>query len=110
MNDYERALIDRFWAYRASAFHGADDLFDEVRHTRTRPPVFRREYAEPNVFVDPDASATDHARVRATPDERRRHRWFGSMRSSQDLAQSVFGNLGVVGRLHRLANRASRES
>jgi hypothetical protein len=51
-------------------FHGADYLFEDIRNNGTRPPVFRGEYAERNVLVDPDA-VQDGEPDEEGPDEER---------------------------------------
>lgn len=87
------------WADR----HHAGQL-DDVRRER-RPPVLRREHAAMNVLVPADAMRASHIRAAIRPDQRHRH--FASLRSSQALAQSVFGALAAVDRLDLLAGIAA---
>ncbi len=54
-----------------------------------RPPVLKPDFANMNVLVPPDGSHADE--IRAAIPAKNRHRHFGSFRSSQALAQSVFG-------------------
>jgi len=69
--------------------------------------VFRRQFANRNVLVPPDAASEVVAAITmmTSPDER--HRWLTSMASSQALAQSAFGGLSVLGRLDALEGLAS---
>lgn len=58
-----------------------------------RPPVFKPAHADKNVLLKPGDSPEKHSTVIRMLACRKRHRHFASMRSSQALAQSVFGNL-----------------
>lgn len=78
-NDYKQAMRRRFIAYRKKHYPIEYDLFDPRRQH-----VFKTEYAFRNLFT----SGLD----RLLPKDRR-HRWFGSMGSSQALAVSVFGTM-----------------
>tara|TARA_R110002072_G_scaffold91255_5_gene203538 strand:- start:2579 stop:3427 length:849 start_codon:yes stop_codon:yes gene_type:complete len=64
--------------------------------------VLDREYAEMNVLVPPDGTHAEEIRAGIAPKQRHRH--FTSLRSSQALAQSVFGSIGAVGRLDILTD------
>ena len=74
---YKKDLLNRFKAYRIRHFTHQDDLFIE-RYNH----VFKSKYAKYNL----SNSDLDELLPRG-----RRHRWFGSMGSSQALAVSVFG-------------------
>ncbi len=65
-----------------------------------RPPVLAREFASENVLVPPK----NESKARDIRDalSRGRHRWFRSLKSSQALAQSVFGALRAFNRLDLL--------
>jgi hypothetical protein len=105
-NAYLAALTRQFCAYRQSAFPGKDHFFEHPSQDpkdRDRPPVFLKEHAGENVMVHPGASPQEAARIRALIRPEDRHRWFRSMRSSQALAQTVFGNLLALGKLGALA-------
>lgn len=65
-----------------------------------RPPVLDHQYAERNVLVPPDETQADQIRAAIAP--RQRHRYFTSLRSSQALAQSVFGAIVAAERLDLL--------
>jgi hypothetical protein len=54
-----------------------------------RPPVLQPKFAALNVLVTDEGATADA--IRATIGEQQRHRHFASLRSSQALAQSVFG-------------------
>lgn len=67
-----------------------------------RPPVLAHGYAELNVLVPTDETHSEEIRAAIAPKQRHRH--FTSLRSSQALAQSVFGAIAAVDRLDLLAN------
>jgi hypothetical protein len=102
MLQYEDDLSANFWAY-ATRHNLLGDLDAPYDARRSRPPVFKWAYADRNVLQRPDASAAERGEVLARIPRRFRHRWFGSMRSSQALAQSVFANLKVHGSLDALS-------
>jgi hypothetical protein len=110
--EYVDGMITRFWQYRENVFRGLrcpDCSAQRDPHRPLRPPVFCKIHQDRNVIIDPGASPANRASVLATLDKTRRHMWFGSMRSSQALAQSVFGNLQVSTKLHLLACLQSEE-
>jgi hypothetical protein len=90
---YEADLVVRFREYRDAKFSGKPDLFDGKRGPKS-PPVF----SDPsmNIIADPDLSPFEAIELRSMLPKRTRHRWFGSMKSSQALVQSVFGNLRAL--------------
>jgi hypothetical protein len=98
---YLQDLTDRLWRYRESRFAGQDHLFDQ--HVRPSPPVFAREHALRNVIVRPDTPADEREGALSEVSGLGRHRWLGSMRSSQALAWSVFASLKASGKTHLLA-------
>lgn len=94
-SDYLSDLFVRFWAYRRRTF-GDSDYFDRpVSDTQKRPPVFKSLHVDKNVLVRPGSSPLEQAAVVRTLTRQKRHTLFASMRSSQALTQSVFGNLKV---------------
>lgn len=94
--DFGNALLKRFWAW-ADRLH-ANELDGGRR--KGRPPVLRREFASKNVLVPPEVvKARSIVSSLPTPE---RHRFFGSFKSSQALAQSVFGAVCAFGRLDLL--------
>lgn len=98
---YLEGLVERLWRYRGTQFAGAGAAFDW--RILPNPPVFSRPQADLNVLVRPGASEAERQQVLAELPIGRRHKWFGSMKSSQALAQSVFANLKVLGKLDILA-------
>jgi hypothetical protein len=103
---YLAGLNRQLWMYQQCAFRGKEGLFEHAfRGPRDsdRPPVFLKEHAGENVMVDPGASPQQATEVRALIDRDDRHRWFRSMRSSQALAQMVFGHLRMFRKLGALA-------
>ena len=101
---YKEAMIKRLWAYQERKFRSKQGVFEKtyVENTK-RPPVFLRDEAELNVLVNQEIPNEVQRTVRDQIQKNRRHRWFASMSSSQALAQSVFGNLYVLGKLECLA-------
>ncbi|PJK28325.1 PGN_0703 family putative restriction endonuclease [Minwuia thermotolerans] len=96
MAAYERALLERLWAYADG--HLAGHLDGGRREGR--PPVLAKGREALNVVV-PDVSEAEA--VRALMPGKERHLHYGSMKSSQALAQSIFGLLLIRGRLDLLA-------
>jgi hypothetical protein len=94
-NDYISELNQRFWDYVETESIGEKDLLDSNERNPRRPPVFRKDCASHNILISPDADEESRKAIVSTIADKERHRHFGSMRSSQVLAQSVFGNLVV---------------
>lgn len=92
---YLQSLFARFWKYRTDTFGDADYFDRPASNTRDRPPVFKSLYADRNLLLRPDGSSSEHSEVLQTLPRKKRHRHFGSMRSSQALAQSIFANLKI---------------
>jgi hypothetical protein len=99
---YSDDLTQRLWSYRAAAFSNQDALFDEQRSRWPNPPVFTNVASHRNVIV-PDDSELGANVWRLVPPGKR-HKWFRSMKSSQALALSVFGNLKVLNRTRCLSD------
>ena len=93
--DYLAGLTERLWAYRYLRFAGRDGLFDLKYAAPPKPPVFAEDQDNWNVIVPNDP--TKASEVRAQIRTNKRHRWFRSMKSSQALTLSVFGNLKLLG-------------
>jgi hypothetical protein len=108
-DDYLRTLIRQLWDY-VDADRGAFlGLLETDERSDTRPPVFRSPFAERNILMPPFASSAHHQAVDATLPGKERHRFFASMRSSQALAQSVFGNLIAAGKAILLEDLETEE-
>lgn len=96
---YADQLVAGFWRYQQERFPDRARFFDKTEVSVTRPPVLLPEHRDENVLVNPsDTPGRRSAVLRAIPSSGR-HRWFGSMKSSQAIAQSVFANLAVAGLL-----------
>ena len=93
---YENALLGRLWGW-ADRYHSSE--LDGGSRTG-RPPVLRAEFASKAVLVPSDPARVPSV-VSAVP-QNARHQWFRSFKSSQALAQSVFGAIGSFGRLDLL--------
>lgn len=106
---YLGGLRQTFWAYRRSAFVGADDVFEPHQAEGKDPVVFRAAHVGRNLILPPAASPETVSAIEAMIAAKERHRDFGSMRSSQALAQSVFAGLAVMGRLDALATVAAED-
>jgi len=87
------------WIYHDKVFLHDSRLF-RPHGNRQQPPVFLKEHADRNVLCPSDSGLTKLVLDSIPAD--RRHKWFRSMKSSQALAQSVFGNLKAHRRLDRL--------
>jgi hypothetical protein len=85
--------VGRFWSYRTARFARERAIFDRQERKGLRPPVFNKQHALRNVIIDPGLPESGATQVRSMIPQSERHRWFRSMRSSQALVQSVFGNL-----------------
>jgi hypothetical protein len=103
MSLYKTDLHQRYWAYQKRWFPAWQNYLDQPYVDDRRPPVLRRSEAWRNVLVKPDATPLEIARLLAYVPAPDRHKWFGSMNSSQALAQSVFGNLALFDQLHTLS-------
>ena len=84
-NEYLNDLVDCFWSYRSTRFSSDQTIFDQSDRFDMRPPVLSRNHALRNVLVDPQLSQSEAHQVRRMLPPRERHRWFGSMKSSQAL-------------------------
>jgi hypothetical protein len=102
MSVYESRVVQQLWKYANDHFSNPPDLFDKWDPNSARPPVFSKDNADKNVIVKPDTSDKEEKQLLNLIPNSARHRWFGSMRSSQALAQSVLGNLWVSGNLECL--------
>jgi hypothetical protein len=98
---YSAELTQQLWRHQQEKFAGRTALFDEKYSSLPNPPVFTREHADLNVLVPEDPTLA--AEVLALVPLANRHKWFRSMKSSQALALSVFGNLKVLGRTECLS-------
>ncbi len=93
---YLEDMCERFWEYRAQEFNGMDQAFDRPAREGLRPPVFVTGDASLNILTDPNLHLHQRQRLIQVIPPEKRHRWFGSMKSSQALAQSLFGTLMVT--------------
>ena len=100
ISDYRKALIARFWEYQKEQFSDWQTYFERPFSPDGRPPVFEKHTANHNVLMEPDISPDKQKDLLNEIPESARHRWFRSMRSSQALAQSIFGNLKISDCLH----------
>ncbi len=102
MSNYLKNLNKQFYKYCELRFSGNPDIFDRPPEiNNTRPPVFRSESADLNVLTNPDITKSEQQQLLDLLSKW--HRWFGSMKSSQALAQTVFGNLLIAGKLNLLS-------
>lgn len=108
-SDYVGKLIQQFWNYADTEQPVEKNLLDSDQRASKRPPVFRKSDAADNVLISPETDEQSRRSIVSTLATGERHRHFGSMRSSQALAQSVFGNLLVAGDLDLLEGLESNE-
>jgi hypothetical protein len=108
-NDYKKSLEAGFRAYR-EPINGSKE-FDEnmidPKHGLGHQPVFKREDANKNIIVNGAATEEEKRRLFSLVPGRKRHKWFRSMKSSQALALSFFGNLVIYGNLEWLSDLKS---
>jgi hypothetical protein len=65
--------------------------------------VLAKGWAGENVVVPPGAGPEAARRIRSAIPPFKRHSYFASLRSSQALAQTIFGSLAELGRVDALA-------
>ena len=92
--DYEDNLLETMWTW--ADIHATGQLVGEKRPQCS--PVFAKDFADHNVITPNDAEIA-RSTTELIPS---RHPKFANMKSSQALAQSVFGGLIVAGRLDLL--------
>ena len=95
---YERTLRDRLWAW--SDAHHPTHL--DGGNRESRPPVLSRQYRYENLILPSDREQAEQVLL-AVP-YAKRHRWFGSLKSSQAIAQSVFGAIQAFDALDLLGD------
>ncbi len=103
MSDFQTDLNRRYWDYVKRIFPDGQNLFEKADAQDDRPPVFVKSEAWRNVIIDPEATPNERKSLLDLVPDKDRHRWFGSMNSSQALAQSVLGNLVVHDSIHLLS-------
>ena len=103
MPDYKVDLNQRYWEYQKARFSNEQTFFERPYALDGRPPVFVRREAWRNVIINPAASPQEIDRLLNLVPKGEKHKWFGSMNSSQALAQSVLGNLAIHGFLDCLS-------
>lgn len=102
MSTYSEELVGRLWDYQRQEYPVVEEFFERPQSGFQRPPVFLKDKAAENVLHRGDASTIELRKLEDTLPRNERHRWFRSMKSSQALAQSVFGNLIVSGEIGKL--------
>ena len=102
-DDYLSAVVHRFWDYAEREFGDRPEFFDRSERSPSRPPVFVVGAAEHNLLYPPGAEPSMRQAIVTGLPSAERHRYFASMRSSQALAQSVFGSLAALGKEGALA-------
>lgn len=102
-NEYLALLNHQFWDYASSERITSKSLLDRNQRTDKRPPVFCKFSESTNILVPPACDEDACTAIEATLPLKERHRHFAGMKSSQALAQSVFGNLMVSGHLENLS-------
>jgi Restriction Endonuclease associating with ARP len=98
--DFVRMLRANFREYRRQHFDEKDNMF----RSEGDAVVFLKEHGAANLLVPPFATKEQHDRIVAMIPTNQRHRHFGSMQSSQAIAQSVFGTIESFNCLPLLAN------
>lgn len=96
MESYLRGIRQTLWTF-ADHYH-VGELDCGNRHKR--PPVLVEEFASRNVLVPPNG--TKAKEIRSALPSSQHHLWYRSLKSSQALAQSVFGAIHVFNRFDLL--------
>lgn len=107
--NYTSNLIQQFWDYVDAESSDKKNHLESHNRNPQRPPVFRRNYASENILISPDTDDDTRKAIVSILPMGERHRYFASMRSSQALTQSVFGNLAAQGSLGLLNGLSSEE-
>ena len=102
-DDYLSAVVDRFWVYAEREFGDRPELLKRPERSANRPPEFVVGAAEHNLLYPPNAELRVRQAIVTSLPTSKRHCHFASMRSSQALAQSVFGSLVALGKAGVLA-------
>ena len=102
-DNYLAELCGALWEYAEVEFTD-DNLLNKRSRSLNRSPVLKPELADKNI-VRPKGIRTEaySSLIQAIP-QNKRHKYFHSLRSSQALAQSVFGGLKALGNLEALAS------
>ncbi len=100
MTTYMTDLSKRYLEYQKSLFSDHMDFFDKPVNNNGRPPVFIRRESWRNVIVNPHTTKQERESLFSLIPEGERHKWFGSMNSSQALALSILGNLAQTAALN----------
>jgi len=101
--DYKADLHQRYRIYKEIKFPHKQTLFDDQYDKPTSPPVFIRNKARNNIIINPSASEQEKKELFDLVPKGEWHKWYGSMNSSQAVAQSVLGNLFVYNSLYCLS-------
>lgn len=95
-DEYLNTLNQTFWDWARALPKGALDGIER----ENRPPVAAADRPEISLILSPVSHLAEKT-INVIP-VKDRHRHFGSFRSSQALAQSVFGAIKIYGRLEIL--------
>jgi hypothetical protein len=98
VTNYSNMVHQSLWSW---AEKNLESRLDGGRRQK-RVPVLKPEFAVINLLLPPGISRADEIRSAIAPVQR--HRFFASLRSSQALAQSVFGAIKAFNRLDLLEN------
>ena len=101
--EYKADLNQRYWKYQEIKFSNEQGFFDRPQTKDGRPPVFIRGESWRNVIINQNANQKEIDKLLEVIPDGEKHKWYGSMNSSQALAQSVLGNLAVHNFLHCLS-------
>jgi len=96
--DYDVKVQQQLWSWADKHHRGQLDGGKRLN----RSPVLANEFAAEGVLVPADRRKCTE--IRSAIPASSRHRWFGSLKSSQALTQSVFGAIRAFDRLNLLGN------
>lgn len=104
------SLNEMFWQYVAENVPEPEKVLDKIPVSlATRPPVFESHSRLMNLLTPIDGADQYRTQLMEQIPEADVHRHFGSMKSSQALALSVFGSLKLENKLDVLAGIESED-
>jgi Restriction Endonuclease associating with ARP len=107
---FPQSLNGMFWTYIDANIGEPENVLDKIPVSRaSRPPVFATHARALNLLAPADGADQYRTRLLAEMPAGDVHLHFGSMKSSQALALSVFGCLKLEGRLNALAEIKSED-
>ncbi len=96
---YESDVISRLWEYKIKYF--PNKYFKRNIRSNNKAPIFKKCKESHNLLFNPHSKAK-YKELLKLIEKKDRHRYFGDMKSSQALAQSILGNLCVYNLMEKV--------